>query len=70
MWAADGKSIVFVRRPGLPFGQQAQQGTGAMGVPHGPAFQAPGAAAGRGGRAGAAAGAAASARRPSRSRRA
>ena len=42
MWAADGKSLVFVRRPGLPFGQQAQQGTGAMGVPSGPAFQAPG----------------------------
>ena len=28
MWTADGKSIVFVRRPGLPFGQQAQQGGG------------------------------------------
>jgi dipeptidyl aminopeptidase/acylaminoacyl peptidase len=52
MWAADGKSLVFVRRPGLPFGQQAQQGSGAMGVPSGPAFQAPGAAAGRGGRGG------------------
>jgi dipeptidyl aminopeptidase/acylaminoacyl peptidase len=31
----------------LPFGQQSQQGTGAMGLPNGPAFQA-GAAEGRG----------------------
>jgi len=53
MWAADGKTIVFVRRPGLAFGQQSQPGSGAMGVPNGPAFQAPGAAtAGRGGRGG------------------
>ena len=28
MWTSDSKTIVFVRRPGLPFGQQAQQGTG------------------------------------------
>ena len=49
MWTADGRSLVFVRRPGLPFGQQAQQGGGGIGVPGGPAFQ-PGAATGRGGR--------------------
>lgn len=55
MWTADSQSVVFVRRPGLPFGQQAQQGTGALGLPSGPAFQ-PGAAAGRGGRGGAATG--------------
>jgi dipeptidyl-peptidase-4 len=44
MWTDDGKSIVFTRRPGLPFGQQAQQGGGGVGIPNGPAFQ------GRGGR--------------------
>jgi dipeptidyl-peptidase 4 len=46
MWTADSKSLIFVRRPGLPFGQQAQQGSGAIGVPNGPAFQNP--ATGRG----------------------
>jgi dipeptidyl aminopeptidase/acylaminoacyl peptidase len=56
MWTQDSKHVVFVRRPGLPFGQQSQQGTGALGLPNGPAFQAPAAAAatgtagGRGGR--------------------
>jgi dipeptidyl aminopeptidase/acylaminoacyl peptidase len=39
LWTSDGKSIVFMRRPGLPFAQQAQQGTGALGLPNGPAFQ-------------------------------
>jgi dipeptidyl-peptidase 4 len=39
LWTEDSKSIVFVRRPGLPFGQQAQQGGGGIGVPNGPAFQ-------------------------------
>jgi dipeptidyl aminopeptidase/acylaminoacyl peptidase len=47
MWTADGASLVFVRRPGLPFAQQAQQGSGALGLPDGPAFQ-PNAATGRG----------------------
>ena len=47
MWTADSRSLVFVRRPGLPFGQQAQQGGGGMGLPGGPAAQ-PAAAAGRG----------------------
>ncbi len=46
MWTADSKHVVFLRRPGLPFGQQSQQGTGAMGLPNGPAFQPPAAAAG------------------------
>jgi dipeptidyl aminopeptidase/acylaminoacyl peptidase len=45
LWMADSKHVVFVRRPGLPFGQQAQSGTGALGLPNGPAFQ-PAAAAG------------------------
>lgn len=40
LWSEDSKSIVFVRRPGLPFGQQAQQGGGGVGIPNGPAFQA------------------------------
>ncbi len=43
MWSADSRSLVFVRRPGLPFGQQAQAGGRGAGVPGGPA-----AAAGRG----------------------
>lgn len=48
MWSEDGRSIVFIRRPGLPFGQQAQQGGGGIGLPGGPAL-----AQGRGGRGGA-----------------
>ena len=47
-WSQDGKRIAFIRRPGLPFGQQAQQGTGGIGNPPGPAYT-PGAAQGRGG---------------------
>ena len=52
LWTSDSKSVVFVRRPGLPFGLQSQQGTGGIGVPNGPAFQnnAGRGAAGRGGR--------------------
>ena len=54
MWTDDGKNIVFLRRPGLAFAQQAQQGTGALGLPNGPAFQtstgARGARGGQGGR--------------------
>jgi dipeptidyl aminopeptidase/acylaminoacyl peptidase len=55
MWMPDSRHLVFVRRPGLPFGQQAQQGAGGIGLPNGPAFQANAAAstttgnAGRGG---------------------
>lgn len=62
MWMPDSKHLVFVRRPGLPFGLQAQQGGGGIGLPSGPAAQAAAAAAqggrgnGRGGRGGAAAG--------------
>jgi len=56
MWLADSKHLIFLRRPGLPFGQQAQQGGGGIGLPGGPAAQAAGAAAqagrGRGGRGG------------------
>ncbi len=45
MWTADSKRIIFVRRPGTPFGQQSQQGSGGLGLPAGPAYQpAPGAA--------------------------
>jgi dipeptidyl aminopeptidase/acylaminoacyl peptidase len=47
-WSADGKRIAFVRRPGTPFGQQAQGGVGGIGGPAGPA-QAGGARGGRGG---------------------
>jgi dipeptidyl aminopeptidase/acylaminoacyl peptidase len=58
MWLPDSKHLIFMRRPGLAFGQQAQQGTGALGLPNGPAFQtataaAPGGGGGRGGRGGA-----------------
>ena len=48
MWTPDSKQIVFLRRPGLPFGEQNQQGGGGIGIPNGPAFTAPG--QGRGGR--------------------
>ena len=48
LWSADSRSIIFVRRPGLAFGQQAQQGGGGIGAPNGPAFQPP--VAGRGAR--------------------
>ncbi len=41
-WSPDGKHIAFVRRPGVPFGRQSQEGTGGIGNPPGPA-------AGRGG---------------------
>ena len=47
IWTEDGASVVFVRRPGLPFAQQAQQGTGGLGLPNGPAYQ-PNAIVGRG----------------------
>jgi dipeptidyl-peptidase-4 len=47
-WSRDGKRIAFIRRPGLPFGQQAQQGGGGIGVPPGPAAQGNPPAAGRG----------------------
>jgi dipeptidyl-peptidase 4 len=55
LWSGDSRTIYFVRRPGLPFGQQSQQGGGGIGIPNGPAFQA-NAQGGRGGRAGAAQG--------------
>jgi dipeptidyl-peptidase-4 len=48
MWAADSKSLVFVRRPGLPFGRQAQQGGGGVGLPEGPAARAATTGRGRG----------------------
>jgi dipeptidyl aminopeptidase/acylaminoacyl peptidase len=38
MWTADSRSIVFTRRPGLPFAQQNQEGGGGIGIPNGPAF--------------------------------
>ena len=47
MWTDEGASLVFVRRPGLPFAEQAQQGTGSLGLPNGPAYQ-PNAPTGRG----------------------
>ena len=37
MWMADSQHLIFMRRPGLPFGQQAQQGGGGIGLPPGPA---------------------------------
>ena len=49
MWTADGTHVAFLRRPGLAFGQQGQQGVGSLGNPNGPAFN-PDAPTGRGGR--------------------
>ncbi len=49
-WSQDGKRLAFIRRPGTPFGQQAQQGDGSIGNPGGPGRGGRGGAAGRGGR--------------------
>ena len=49
-WSPDGKRIAFIRRPGTPFGEQAQQGQGSIGNPDGPAYNPLNAL--RGGRAG------------------
>jgi dipeptidyl-peptidase-4 len=40
MWTPDSKHVIFVRQPGLPFGQQTQQGGGGIGLPPGPAAAA------------------------------
>ncbi|HEY4130024.1 MAG TPA: hypothetical protein VGM50_05380, partial [Gemmatimonadaceae bacterium] len=37
VWSSDSKRIAFIRRPGTPFGQQAQSGNGGIGNPAGPA---------------------------------
>jgi dipeptidyl aminopeptidase/acylaminoacyl peptidase len=37
-WSADGKTLLFTRRPGTPFGQQAQFGGGGIGFPMGSAY--------------------------------
>ena len=36
-WSADSKQIAFMRRPGVPFGAQSQEGSGGIGNPPGPA---------------------------------
>jgi dipeptidyl-peptidase-4 len=54
-WSHDGTRIAFIRRPGLPFGMQAQQGGGGIGNPMGPAYN-PAQAGARGQGRGAAAG--------------
>ncbi|MEI6740982.1 MAG: prolyl oligopeptidase family serine peptidase [Gemmatimonadaceae bacterium] len=36
-WSPDGKQLAFSRRPGVPFGLQAQTGQGGIGNPAGPA---------------------------------
>ena len=55
IWSPDGKQLIFLRRPGTPFGQQAQA-DGGFGSPAGPAAGRGNAAGGggRGGRGGAA----------------
>ena len=50
MWLADSKHLIFMRRPGLPFGQQAQQGDWrTRWIPNGPAASQTAAPGGRGG---------------------
>jgi dipeptidyl-peptidase-4 len=44
-WSLDGTHLAFIRRPGVPFAMQTQEGTGSIGNPPGPA-------SGRGGRGG------------------
>jgi dipeptidyl-peptidase 4 len=63
-WSADSKRIAFLRRPGLPFARQGQEGSGGIGLPDGPgrrgggqgqgraAGQGQGRGGGRGGRGG------------------
>lgn len=53
-WSPDSKRLAFIRRPGVPFGAQAQQGGGGIGNPQSPMFSPTSAAAqqGRGGPAG------------------
>lgn len=51
MWMSDSKHLIFLREPGLPFGQQAQQGGGGVGLPSGPAAAPGGRGNGRGGQA-------------------
>lgn len=45
-WSPDSREIAFVRRPGVPFGRQAQQGSGGIGNPPGPAAARPNAPSG------------------------
>jgi len=51
-WSPDSKRIAFIRRPGTPFAQQAQQGTGSLGNPNGPAYNPLAALSGQSGRGG------------------
>jgi dipeptidyl-peptidase-4 len=51
-WSADSKQIAFIRRPGTPFGQQTQVGSGSIGNPSGPAANLQQGRGGRGGRGG------------------
>jgi dipeptidyl aminopeptidase/acylaminoacyl peptidase len=37
VWSSDSKQIAFIRRPGIPFGRQAQAGSAGIGNPPGPA---------------------------------
>lgn len=37
VWSPDGRSVAFSRRPGVPFGNQAQRGSFGIGNPPGPA---------------------------------
>jgi len=37
-WSPDSRQVAFLRKPGTPFAQQAQQGTGSLGNPDGPAY--------------------------------
>jgi dipeptidyl aminopeptidase/acylaminoacyl peptidase len=39
-WSPDGRRLAFLRRPGVPFGQQTQAGGGGIGFPAGPAAAA------------------------------
>src|SRR5581483_8085461 len=37
VWSSDSKRIAFIRKPGTPFGDQSQSGSGGIGNPSGPA---------------------------------
>jgi dipeptidyl aminopeptidase/acylaminoacyl peptidase len=48
-WSPDSRRIAFVRRPGTPFAQQSQPGSGGLGNPPGPAYNPLNLNGGRGG---------------------
>ena len=47
-WSSDSRRLAFIRRPGTPFAQQSQPGSGGLGNPPGPAYNPQNPGGGRG----------------------